>query len=256
MCVAAVSLIACDNVDSDDRYIKVDTVETKRAVLIEEFTGQECSNCPDGHAIMASIREQYGESVIPVSIHASRLSYLETDGGLGIPEGQTLYENAGSPNLPSAVIDRNSGAIGREDWSARVRAELERESDIEIELAAALVDGVINIHADLKTVRDLKCNLNVWVVESGIVSFQLSGHDFVMDYEHNHVLRAVVNGIDGAPLTLVEGETTGYDCSVPLKSTDMVTWNPDNLSIVAFATDATGVMQAVETKLIVDTAAD
>lgn len=47
--IAAASLIpalsSC-GVDEKDRYVELPPVEVKRAVLVEDFTGQRCTNCP------------------------------------------------------------------------------------------------------------------------------------------------------------------------------------------------------------------
>lgn len=44
---AALALYSCaDDVSESDRYIYVGPVEVKRAVLIEDFTGQNCTFCP------------------------------------------------------------------------------------------------------------------------------------------------------------------------------------------------------------------
>ena len=45
----AILLSSCANVDEGDRYIKVESSEAKRSVLVEEFTGQKCINCPEAH---------------------------------------------------------------------------------------------------------------------------------------------------------------------------------------------------------------
>ncbi len=47
--VAAAALTSCDNVAEDDRFIKLPPIEADRAVLIEDFTGQNCLNCPVAH---------------------------------------------------------------------------------------------------------------------------------------------------------------------------------------------------------------
>ena len=44
-------------------------------VLVEEFTGQKCINCPEAHEELAKIQKEYGEdNVISVCIHASALA--------------------------------------------------------------------------------------------------------------------------------------------------------------------------------------
>ncbi len=71
----AMFLSSCANVDEGDRYIKVESSDAKRAVLVEEFTGQKCINCPEAHEELTKIQKEYGEdNVISVCIHASALA--------------------------------------------------------------------------------------------------------------------------------------------------------------------------------------
>ena len=39
-------LLACSNIDESERFIYVPPIDAQRAVLIEDFTGQACVNCP------------------------------------------------------------------------------------------------------------------------------------------------------------------------------------------------------------------
>ncbi len=48
---------ACDNIDEDDRFIPVERPHSEKTVLIEEFTGARCVNCPDGAAVVAALHE-------------------------------------------------------------------------------------------------------------------------------------------------------------------------------------------------------
>ena len=48
----------CDSVDENDRYIEMPPVESNRVVLLEDFTGQYCVNCPDAHEVMEQLAEQ------------------------------------------------------------------------------------------------------------------------------------------------------------------------------------------------------
>ena len=52
MAVAALALFtACDNIPEDDRLIYIKPAAVSRAVLIEDFTGQACVNCPAAGAV-------------------------------------------------------------------------------------------------------------------------------------------------------------------------------------------------------------
>ena len=77
--VALATLAGCDEVDEQDRFISMGDVEVKRNVLLEDFTGQDCSNCPTAHEVVASLKEQYGDAVVAVAVHATSV--------FGIPEG-------------------------------------------------------------------------------------------------------------------------------------------------------------------------
>lgn len=45
--------------------------ETTKHVVIEESTGQQCSNCPQGVLAIENLEKLYGEQVIPIAIHSS-----------------------------------------------------------------------------------------------------------------------------------------------------------------------------------------
>ena len=97
----AMFLSSCANVDEGDRYIKVESSDAKRAVLVEEFTGQKCINCPEAHEELTKIQKEYGEdNVISVCIHASALAVA--------PLKQVLAKNilniGMAIKLPCAVI--------------------------------------------------------------------------------------------------------------------------------------------------------
>ncbi len=251
----SVCLIACDNISENERYIELESIDAKRTVILEEFTGQECTNCPDGHRIAAQLKEQYGDSFIPVSIHAGQLSWSESvygQYGLGIEEGDVYYKANSSPALPSGVVDRNSGVLQRNEWAARIRAELEKEAPVAIEIAPVYdIDSKkLSIDITLKPTASLNGNLTVWILESGIVLYQYDNGEHVQEYTHNHVLRAVVSEVWGDPVDLSEGVFQNKSYSYDITANGKSYWNIDNLSVVAFVSTDSGVQQAAEAHVI------
>ena len=99
LALAAISFTACDEVDEADRFKELEKIESKRTVLLEDFTGQLCTNCPDGHRLIASLQEQYGENIIAVGIHAGECGIAEGSNpnllGLMQPEGNEYAKKAG-----------------------------------------------------------------------------------------------------------------------------------------------------------------
>lgn len=75
--------------------------ETTKHVVIEESTGQQCPNCPQGVLAIENLEKLYGEQVIPIAIHSS---IIGTD--------QFAYENY---NTYFGITAQPMGLINRID---------------------------------------------------------------------------------------------------------------------------------------------
>ena len=62
--LACFMLTGCDEVSESDRLIYVKPAEVSRAVLIEDFTGQRCINCPNAADEISRLQEEYGEDKV------------------------------------------------------------------------------------------------------------------------------------------------------------------------------------------------
>ena len=71
---AAVAMTACDEKDADERYTYVPPVTAERGVLLEDFTGQACVNCPNATEEIHELQEHYGDKVVAVGIHSGQFS--------------------------------------------------------------------------------------------------------------------------------------------------------------------------------------
>lgn len=255
LCVLAFQT-SCDDVDADNRYIFVGSVVPQRTVLIEDFTGQNCVNCPAAHRTLEQLVGQYPDDVIPVSIHAGSFGIPVTSTrytGLMQPEGDTYNDAWGIVEWPKGVVNRRGGARNPDDWAQAVRDELDLPSLLGIALEADYepATGLIDIHATLSPVVDIEGRLQVWITEDNITARQ-EDVDLgrIEDYVHMHVYRASVNSVGGESITLSAGIHAGRDFTIECRHTDTETWNPDQLSVVAFVYDGSGVVQAAKTKII------
>ena len=110
---AAVMLLAsCDNISEDERFIYVKPADVKRRVLIEDFTGQRCVNCPAAHEEIDRLQEQYGDSFgYDISTDATGGELLEHPDCLipeyvGALETYALLERRGpAGQIPAIVFD-------------------------------------------------------------------------------------------------------------------------------------------------------
>ena len=238
----AILLSSCANVDEGDRYIKVESSEAKRAVLVEEFTGQRCINCPEAHEELAKIQKEYGENnVITVCIHASALAVSP----LKTSVGEEYFTHWNGASLPCAVINRNTSALGVSAWAGVINSELQKTTNVKLSMANNYNAANRQLSIDVNALSSEKLNgkLQVWIVEDGIVAVQLlKGNRKDKNYVHNHVFRAAVNGTWGTDIALQENVEAKNNFSIQLDSK----WNEKNVSIVAFVYNDSGVQQVIK----------
>ena len=74
-------LVACDNIPEDERLVYVKPAPVARTVLIEDFTGQRCVNCPNATEAIEALIEQYGDTgVIAVGQESQWVDFAPLDG--------------------------------------------------------------------------------------------------------------------------------------------------------------------------------
>ena len=227
---------ACSHIADDEQLIYVapnlstpnpeDPTSTIRTVLIEDFTGQKCVNCPLGTEVIEHI-------------HSGPLGFAGNNTAIGLATsvGDEYYNHWNLEYQPVGLIDRH-GAVNYPDWIGKVREELARESSISMKLEAQLVAGEIHISVETEAMgAAYQGNLQVWVLEDGIVATQkMPDGSTNKEYIHNHVLRTPVNGTWGEAISLNAGE-------------QKTQWNTQNLSIVAFVYNDSGVEQAIKVNI-------
>lgn len=243
-------LMACgDYIAEDDRYIELPNAVMNRRVLIEDFTGQSCTNCPDAHQVIRDLQAQYGEQVIAVAIHAGHFGIAEgsnpTFVGLMQPEGNSYADYWQVASYPAGVINRTSGVLKHTDWAAYSRTALMGEPTMQIIVSDSLSadSTMLTIHTEIMPQADAEGMLQLWITESHITAPQLQAGTLVPIYTHNHVYRASVNGLWGEEVSLTHGTTHKTIHSIALSDN----WDISNLSIVAFVyNDPDGVLQVTE----------
>ena len=240
-------LFACsDFIPEEDRYIELPDVECKRNILIEDFTGQLCSNCPDAHQVITGLQQLHGENIIAVAIHAGHFGIAEGSEsnivGLMQPDGNTYAERFGISSYPAGIINRTSGEIRHTEWAAYARQALSAEATIGINLDCKITEDSTQIYINTTIVSNMEMKgnkLQLWITESNINTMQQNGGSLELNYQHNHVYRASVNGLWGETID-IPYNSVYY---TPLHER----WDINNLSVVAFVyNDTDGVLEVVE----------
>ncbi len=269
---ATLSLVACDEIAEGDRFIEVEAAKAERAVLVEEFSGQFCTNCPDGAEKLAEIHDMYakenGMDLIVVSIHCGTrqrppLGLHENNTqyvGLTTDFGEALYAKYNSPALPAAVIDRTTAPIeNMEGWLTPISTAFNVPASLTLSAEATYnpADGMITVTVDGRSTQALEGNLHVWLTEDDIVTVQklkpedkplFGGSEYNYEHKFSHIFRASFTPIEGVPAKY-DVVATASDAKVfTVKAGDK--WNVNNMTVVAFVDNANGVCQAVKASVL------
>ncbi len=224
--------------------LPVDPATVYRKVLIEEYTGHRCTNCPRGHQELERLHGIFGDTLVAVGVHYTTLANPKPNNGFPYDFrteiGNALGTTYNIQSIPSAVIDRNddNGGAAIMEWE-----KLVKETDRTVYAAVQLVNQFSD---ELKTTAKVTMladypdpvQLSLLLIEDNIVQPQLYDSDTVQDYVHNHVLRTGINGTWGDLLTddgvLQKGHAYYKAAKVSFEGKD---WNVDNCYVVAILYD-------------------
>ena len=248
----ACALWSCDTIKEDDRLILVKKVDVNRNVLIEDFTGQRCLNCPTANEEIEKLQNRYDDAIIAVSIHSG--PYGRLNSGKPLPlyteTGNEYYEHAGISEQPTVIINRNASLTNTAQYAAIVDQEVGKTTPLSIELAVGYDATTRNtdITVNATTSEVISGKLQVWVIENDIVGQQtMPDGSMNSEYVHQHVFRAsVTNDIYGDDFSVTDVTPATATYQVTLDET----WKAEDVAIVAFVSNATdGVLQVVKAKL-------
>lgn len=248
-------MVACDEVSVNDRLIYVEPPQVSRAVLIEDYTGQYCVNCPRATEEIERLIEQYGDSiVIAVAIHSGPFGKSKGEPSPLYTEVGDMYFNTwGMSAQPIGLIDRLFGStpFSYTDWAGGVNYEVAIEPPVsfltDIDYDAETRDAAIEVQTIGLDSALVSGKLQVWLVEDSIDSFQLMPDGSREEhYNHMHVFRASVNDPWGDALSVSHGQVAVKNYELKLDPA----WVPEHCSVVTFLYDDSGVHQVAKKKLI------
>jgi len=245
----AMLFVACDIVETKGVYFteqtsdnNVDTTTLKfdKKVLLIEFTGHKCPNCPAAHAIVKNLQTIYGEKIIPFSIHAGILAKPQGSYSYNFltPEGTEMFNSFGITGIPTGIInslDKNN-LVSAEAWATQIDNTLLNSPTIGLTLTNSIVDNNIKTEINYTALEDISSNLKLcaYLIEDSIVSKQDSMGIPVLNYLHRHVFRdaftATVWGDDILTATVLKGDKNTTTLSLPINEV----WNLNNCKVITF----------------------
>ncbi len=270
--IAAASFAACDYIDQPFRNpggggtatANGDTViQTERALLVEDFTGHQCKNCPKASKALKQLDSLYGPSrVVGLAIHAGPANFTATSAeyptDFTTADGDDLADVFGVFALPLGMVNRidfptNTHLKSYSSWGGLAATQLAQSPEV-LFSAYSGFDSTSRVATLRLEVRSQVAQANavgvaVYLKESGIVSPQLMP-DRTRDtnYVHYNVFRRAPWGPFGQEVWAAGAATSTATATLDASTTLEASWNARHMKWVAIAFDkATNrVLQAVQ----------
>lgn len=250
---------------------------TKRNVLVEDFTGHLCNNCPSAAYTIDTIKNNIGSQVIPVAIHVTaQFAAPKTSGTKYRTDFQTVGGDeiklnfapaAGLPSMMASRIDTFSSPakfnLSIYTLSSAVRQLIDDAPVVNMQIISTIdADNKICAFTEVEVLQTLSDDHSIvyMLLEDSIVDWQLyngSGGDpayssgDISNYVHKHVLRKSMNGWEGKKI--IESGAAIGDKIIEGSSFEITnsSWRTNHLEVVAFVYNnrTKEVMQVVKAKL-------
>ena len=245
-----IAFYSCDKIDPEnfiDGEIIVQLEDVDRKILIEDFTGHKCQNCPEAAEEIHNIQNTFPNQVVAIAIHAGYFSvpnppqapYLTTD--FRTEGGGEIHDFFGPQSYPKGMVNRSgypSDVLSNyTDWANIVSSLTGSPAKVGIDISHTIKGDEITIDVSTQAKVSFAANHNVVVciTEDNIVDWQtVAGQGDVSNYEHNHVLRDVVGSTWGQEIDEISvgDETTNtFTCIIDPE------WNLNNCNIIAYIYD-------------------
>jgi hypothetical protein len=252
--LAALSFSSCDHVEFPNPPTAdasaCDTVPIQR-ILIEDYTGQGCGNCPGAAVVARDLKALYNCEVIVVGVHAGWFAtqgegnpwpstFLTTPG-----EAYNDYWGIDALGNPKGLVNRTpyetNVVLGKGNWGAATAQFIGLTPTAEVAINASHTGTSISVDVDYEFLESMSGNYGiiVWIAENDVYNWQLNytgGGDpqypegDVEDYKHEHVLRDALSAPWGDAIT---GPTSaGSKGTLSYSYTADAAWDLDKSSIV------------------------
>ena len=236
--------VGCDKIDINNTHKPIDPLIGNKTVLIKDFTGARCVNCPAAADYVHELQHRLGEDrIFVLSVHAGFLAQpMGNFPDFLTDEGTAWYNNHDSNPLFSV------------DYTALTEGYTFNVEQIDTPVADALVepqlfdiyiDNTYDVDTRLLTVENTfysegdgsgKLYATVCLVEDSIVGWQTVPGGVDKEYVFRNVFRGTLNGADGESVTngsFFFGDSFTSTCNMVLDST----YNADQCYIMTYIYD-------------------
>ena len=230
----------------------VTTEQTNRNVLIEEFTGRTCPNCPDGHVYANRIVANNPGRVWSVNVHAGGYSPTNYP-NLNTTPSTTIMNGFGVTGYPTGVVNRSKyEVLNRGEWESEAKKQMAQTAECNV-AGQVILNKVtrtatitVEVYYTGNSSED-KNYLTVMMLQDSILGSQ-SGANYNPaqvvgnQYCHMHILRDVITptwGEEILPTTAGTLITKQYVYNIPevIGSPNGVDVDLNNIEFLAVITE-------------------
>ncbi len=264
--IALFTTIACDRIPEDNRWEPSDKLPdwNGQYVLLEDFTGVQCVNCPAAAEEIENLKEKFGDKLIVVGLHP-RTSLNRPVGTSPDTNGNNLdlrndqaheyYSYYNIPSLPVGIVMQKNQQLSKDNFYGSVLSYYTRKASAEMSVEAKFVSNSININTDISFIDNYtgsgNTQLSLMVLEDSLLVVQQTPSGFIRNYRQDHVLRAMATPVWGDQITgsnINAGSNFNHSQTIGINAE----WKSAKLSVVAilFDNNTKEVIQCTATKIL------
>ncbi len=241
---------------------QVSTDVQPKNILLEEFTGINCGNCPSAHKIAANLLLAQENTFYSIAIHSGYYASPFSDQpDFRTPEGEELDATfASGSGYPCGMINRHTFAgtspiMSRSNWTLCAKEIHQENAPVNLYVTStySAADAQLTVHVEGYYTADVDAQQNLLTValtQNNIRGPQ-SGGGVGSDYLHQHMLRDYLTPLWGDTISdCTEGSffTKDYTYAVPENINDVAV-DPAELEVIVFvANDKTDVLNVTGVK--------
>ncbi|HPE18069.1 MAG TPA: Omp28 family outer membrane lipoprotein [Tenuifilaceae bacterium] len=244
--IGFISFFSCDIIEEPYMNPVVqnpDSAEVVQKVLLEEFTGHQCPNCPGGAETATQLHQVYGDRFIVIAYHAGWFARTSDEFPVEYRTevGEELNEQYGVLAYPSGLVNRTSVnsniLLNPAEWGAVTYDILENSPVLQLIVSKNYNQETksLSVSVTSKTLQDVEeIKVCVFITEDDLISPQKTPDGVNNNYIHNHVFRTSLNGTWGT--TIFEGGAGSEESqTIMVNAVLSAEWNINSLNIVCFA---------------------
>lgn len=232
----------------------------KIVVLLEDYTGVKCNNCPAAGALALELQQQNEDHLIVLGVHPKDV-FQNPSGGFHdfrTDDGTKWKDEFNISSYPNGVVNRIGGALNMNEWTSAVNEIIGNDAPVRLVVKTDYNDDTrelrLSIHSKfIQTVESNDVRLTVCMMEDSIVGKQATQDSTLLSYMHRHVFRGTADGITWGSKLNDEEENIGEGRNfiTNMKFNVKEDYNADQFYIVAFISDhnTKEILMATEKKI-------